>query len=380
MRATFFSGLALLVIAAGTAGPAPAAKARPAQRNDKGVPRAKDGATENPPNVSRTREIGGKSFDEWMTDLKDPDPANVENAIRTIILFGPDLAREAVPILIRKLDSQRLDLSVKVNIAIFLGMQRLDGDTLDEGVRGLNRMLISDQVIVRLHAALALARQGAIAKETIPRLCKNLEHYSWEIRKASALALASVAMPRSDKFPPDKVVVSALLRRMFVDKCAQVRVEAARALVMLGAGADQRDKVARDLKQVLRTERDKTVRIWSHVGVMRVTKIEEKRLDAIGKMLDDPVLGVKCEAARVLGLIGPEAKSQINRLRRVLGEDRDPIMRKAVIGALAEMGNAAKPAVKDLEAFASNTTDKNMKDLVQEAIKAIKAPKNDRRD
>jgi HEAT repeat protein len=367
MRSTSLSALAFLLVLGLASVSGGADTTRPARTNTDG-------------SVSRLDKIGGKTFDDWKKDLHDSDPAVVENAIRTIPLYGPGLAREVVPTLVRKLKIPNLDVSIKVCTAIFLGTIGLDGAELDDGVSGLIHLLKSDQVIVKLQASLALAQIGDDAKEAIPALLLNLSHYSWEIRKASARALASVARPRSEKTAPDSKVIERLrshllyIKQQYPERCAQVRKEAAMALVALGppSAENERTRVVESLKAAALQDRDKTVQIWAHVGVMRMTKIDPKRLDKIGDFLSDPVLGVRCEAARVLGLIGSDAKSQVRKLVKVL-DDKDPLMLTQVITTLAEMGNAAQGAVERLEKLAKNTKDKGLQAGVEAAIKAIQA-------
>jgi hypothetical protein len=377
MRSTSLSALALLLVLGLTGGSGGADKANQSRARSK-EPAAEKKPKDTAGSISRLDKVGGKTFDDWRKDLHDSDPAVVENAIRTIPLYGPGLAREVVPTLVRKLKIPNLDVSIKVCTADFLGSIGLDGEELDDGVKGLIHLLENDQVIVKLHASLALAQIGDDAKEAIPALLRNVGHYSWEIRKASIRALSTIARPRNEKTPADSRVIERLrshllyVKIQYPERCAQVRKEAAMALVALGPPEpeNERTRVVESLKKAALQDRDKTVQIWAHVGVMRMTKIDPKRLDKIGDFLTDPVLGVRCEAARVLGLIGPDAKSQVRRLVKAL-DDQDPLMVTQVITTLAEMGNAAQGAVEKLEELAKNTKDKGLKAGLEAAIKAI---------
>jgi hypothetical protein len=368
MRCTFLSALALFFNLVWIGNAAPAQTNRPAPASPSGE-------------VSRQDKVGGKNFDEWKKELSDSDPAVVENAIRTIPLYGRALAREAVPILVRKLKVANLDISVKVCTAIFLGNIGLDGDELDQGVTGLTHLLSNEQVIVKLYATLALAQIGQDAKEATPALLSNLSHFSWEIRMATARALASVARPRDEKTAASSQVIGQLRRHLRYrlsqtpEPCAQVRKEVAMALVALGppGPATERKLVEDALASVASKDRDKTVQIWAHVGVMRMSKVDPKRLDKIGEFLTDSVLMVRCEAARVLGLIGPDAKSQVRRLVSAL-DDKDALMQGQVIMTLGEMGNAASSAVEKLEAFAKDTKNPGLKAAAEAAVKVIKKP------
>src|SRR5437588_12147479 len=68
--------------------------ALPPPRTDKADAREKDLA-------SKTTPIGGKNFDQWVKELQSRDPSVRENASRTILLFGPPRASEALPDLIK---------------------------------------------------------------------------------------------------------------------------------------------------------------------------------------------------------------------------------------------------------------------------------------
>src|SRR5205807_9310773 len=82
-----------------------------------------------PSKTSHVTEIGGKTLDHWLKDLERRDPGVVENALRTIVLFG-ERARTAIPIVLAKVATSdrahSLDVSIKVNVAIFLGIIGLE--------------------------------------------------------------------------------------------------------------------------------------------------------------------------------------------------------------------------------------------------------------
>src|SRR5262249_31783145 len=141
-----------------------------------------------------------------------------------------------VPAFIKELKKANLDVSLKVNVAI--GLREFGLDTgkekeLKDGVRLLNNLLEDSQSLVRFHAALALGSVGPDAKVAIPRLIAHSKEYStWEVRKASVMALGSVAAPSDSKtFAP--LPVFRALQHALNDKSHQVRLEAALALIRL---------------------------------------------------------------------------------------------------------------------------------------------------
>jgi HEAT repeat protein len=344
---------------------------------------------------SYSKEIGGKNLDLWMKDLKTTDPGVYENAIRTIGLFGPR-AKTAIPIVIAKLKSPyayKLDVSVKVNSAIFLGACGLGDEAQEEAlegaVKGLNSLLDDSQAIVRFHAAIALGRigravthTGAQGKRALQKLTSNLKNTStWEIRKACAAALATVGVPEKEEKGPDPVVIDELRKRLTsLENCAQVRMEAAQTLMMLGppAEGEVRSRLIQTLIKVANNKKeDTTVRIWANVGLMRSEGVKDDRLAFIGKLLDHEILGVRCQAARALGMIGPEAKSQLPRLKKALQDDNG-IMLSWVFFALGNMGPSARGAIsslKDLKKKAAEKKNKGLEKAIEDLIKAIQEAK-----
>jgi HEAT repeat protein len=253
---------------------------------------------------------------------------------------------------------------------------------MDDRVSCLKALLTNSQTLVAFRAAIALGNVGPRARDAIPALINGLQHKfyggSWEIRKACAGALASVAQPDEGKSAKSEVLEG--LRRALDDSCHQVRFEAAQSLVTLGtpANAQEKDRIVRTLKALAdgRTEKHKIVRIWAHVGVMRMDKIEEKRLAIIGDMLKDPLLGVRCQAARALGTMGPVARSQREKLTLAL-YDKDVILVGWAVWALGCMGKDAKDSVDDLKKIAKEAKkdgNEGLKLTINAAIKAITEP------
>src|SRR3989442_5963457 len=107
-------------------------------------------------------EIGGRSLEQWIKDISGKDRSKAENAIRTVVMFGPERALAAVPAMLAELDkhttSYPIDLSVRVNICISVGMilgsvEQQPPTLIKEAVRQLNKLLSDSQVIVRFRAA-----------------------------------------------------------------------------------------------------------------------------------------------------------------------------------------------------------------------------------
>src|SRR5713226_1721488 len=104
----------LLVLAAGFVWFVAGATDAPGQKKDK----------EKPPEKKTTiTEIGGKRVDQWISEIPSKDRSKGENALRTVLLFGPDQAYGAVPVILKELKNPKiiLDVSIKVNAVIALG-------------------------------------------------------------------------------------------------------------------------------------------------------------------------------------------------------------------------------------------------------------------
>jgi HEAT repeat protein len=377
MRSTILSALAVAALFFTTGSPEGAEKKRPKQR-------VKKAALVNAP--SRTTQIGGKSLDQWIADLKDKDPSVQENAIRTILLFG-ETGREAVPKFIQMAKGRYpivVDVSTKVNVAIALGVLGLPEEDRTKGVTLLCNLLMDSQAVVRLHAALALSKIGSDANTptTIRRLLLKLrDPTTWEIRKACAMALGRVAIPPDKNTPPQAEVITKLVKALRIDRSHQVRVEICQSLIILGPPENStlKNRVVDALARCAGKDPRKLVRIWAEVGVLRMSKLSSKAwnnaLKAIGSYLKDPILGNRCNAARALGAIGPDAKSQVPKLIKAL-DDKEPIMVSWTLWALVEMEQKAKPALPKLEIMVTKTKDPTLKKSIKDAIQTIRYGKN----
>src|SRR4051812_1132497 len=64
-------------------------------------------------------EIGGRKLKEWVGDISSRDPSKAEAALRTVVLFGPEQAFAAAPVILKELKKHgpetHLDTSVRAN-------------------------------------------------------------------------------------------------------------------------------------------------------------------------------------------------------------------------------------------------------------------------
>jgi HEAT repeat protein len=344
-----------------------------------------------------TPQLGGKTFSQWLAELKTTkDPSKSENAIRTILMFGPDEAQQALPTLLGILRrhnpvSSPIDTSVRVNAIMAIGAICRAGASkeppehkhVEEAVTLLKRQLRDEERIIRFRAAEALGNIGTDAKAAIPELINTLgDRKTWEARQAAAFALGMVAVDYKKGAPPD--VLEALFRALR-DSSTRVRYTAVQALTRLGvpAQASLRLGLEKALDAAARSDTDPTVQIWAHMAVMGLhmkldKKTDEWRITAIGKLLHSPELQTRMQAAQALGVLGTRAKQEVPRLQAALN-DPDPNVVVLSIQALAQMGTAARPAVAGLQSIANDPRQNEvLKRTAQQAVDMIEGRAKDK--
>lgn len=341
MRSNSVLVFALLAISAVVHSVAGQPKPPPPKPPDKPAPTERSGPS----------EIGGKTLSQWILETKSADAGVRENAVRTIILFGP-AAVTAAPALIDRLSDT--DVSLRTNAAIALtGIDVSDDDT-PKAITALAKRVTDDpQAIVRYHAAVALGTFGQDARPAVPQLISaSRDNTSWEIRKAAVYALGKTGAGDKDD-PPDMRVANALIQVLGAEHTALVRLEAVMGLGSLGRpakGSPERIAIEAALRKAV-ADRDRTVQIWAVVGLMAINdEVPELHLLAIAKLLKSPELVNRAHAARALGTIGEKAQSRVPDLVDMLNDkQREGIL--AALWALASMkGSAHKalPAIKEL--------------------------------
>jgi hypothetical protein len=336
----------------------------PGQKKDK----------EKPPEKKTTliTEIGGKSIDQWIKEIPSKDRSKGENAIRTVLLFHPDVAYPAVPILMTELKKHPnvviLDTSIRVNAIIALGVilggtNEPDSKLVHEAVTLLIRFLEDGQAIVKYRAAQALGRLGPDAKPALPKLIfMSKDKSTWENRQAAMAAIGLIA--RHPKQAPGNEVFNALLGERakqtgLADPASQVRLAAIQSLTWVGSPADpkQQARLIQGLRANTLHDTEPTVQIWTHMAIMSIEhKIQKEHLKAICEFLNPKVeLPARIQAAQSLATIGPDAanKDTIHALCDAL-KDRDPSVIFWSMFALARFGKSAQAAVKCLQQFADD--------------------------
>jgi hypothetical protein len=222
-------------------------------------------------------QIRGKTVEEWIKQIPSKDPSKGEEAIRTILMFGPDRAMGAVPIVISELKNpgRNLDLKFRVMAVMSLGItiggaEKPDPQLTSEAVAVLMRFSEDPQAIVRYRAAEALGRLDQDAKRAIPKIIiLTKDRTTWEIREAATTALGNIT--RHTKVAPSDEVFEVLISRLG-DSAFPVRLAAVKSLIWVGTPANPKtkSKELKALKTCTLTDSDPTIRIWTNMAIMQL--------------------------------------------------------------------------------------------------------------
>src|SRR5262249_52487363 len=115
--------------------------------------------------------------------------------------------------------------------------------------------------------------------------------------------------------------------------------------------------------------------IWANLAVMRYSEIKEARLSAIGALLSHANVGIRCQAAQALGMVGPKASSQVQRLINALSDKEDPEVVGCSLIALGAIGGEPMPALVRVDQIARDSKNPALKATAEEVARAIKTGK-----
>ena len=316
-------------------------------------------------------EIGGRSLAEWIKDISHKDPSRREMAIRTVLLFGPEKAYQAVPALLNELrkhtPERSIDGSLRVNLAIALGTifsAKKDPDPkhIKDAVPLLIRLLRDSQAIVKFQAARAIAIFGLEARSATPDLLPLLREVKfYEVRQAGAMALSRVVADRSAPAPPFAVQA---LHGLLTDEAYQVRQAACQGLTVVGVPLDNtlKQQVIKGLDTLVKKDPEPSVQIWANLAVMSYSgNIGKENLENIAQLLHKGDLSTRIQAAQALGTVGSLAKEITPTLIGALA-DPDPTVVGWTIWALGR--TESQRAVPELQKIAA---DKKRPEAIQKA-------------
>jgi HEAT repeat protein len=340
-------------------------------------------AKESPktPEMKFPDKVAGKDLDSWIKSLSDNDPSMVQTAMQALVQFGP-AARKAIPELLRFLDTKR-DLGVRLGAVTTIGTLGVEEQQLAEVLKGLNELLDDPQSVVRLQVVQVLATFGPLAKSAIPKLVGRQllgDVTSWEMRQAVVATLGQVGLPEKESAGPDRQAVLALAGALR-DPALPVRGAATLALINLGPPKASTDlnEVRRLLADRLAAERDLSTWLWTKLCQIRMDQslLTDQTLATIAKQLESKDGQARVTAARILGMLGPEAKSRVPDLTRALKHDDLNTVAEATL-ALGRIGPDAKEAVAALEGLTKHK-EEWLQQAAKMALEQIKAvPKKER--
>jgi HEAT repeat protein len=344
-------------------------------------------AAQQPPEMKPVSEIAGRTFEQWLKDITHKDPSKRELAIRSVMMFGPERAAEALPALLAELrrhsPSYPIDTSVRVNIAMALGpivatAKKLDPKQQEEAVRLLTRLLSDPQDIVQYRAAQSLGLIGGEARSAMAALVPLLRDTSaWEVRQAAATALGQMAF--DPKTGPPPAVLNALYDRIKEDPALQVRLASIQALAMAGPTTDINHRVGmiKVIEPLVRKDTEPAIQIWAHMALMSLQgKITDNHVDQISKLLHKGDLLTRTQAAQAIGTVGVRAKDTVPALTSGLA-DVDPTVQMWIVWALSRMEEHAAPAIPQLEKLAADPKSSDqLKKAAKMSVESIKKAKS----
>jgi HEAT repeat protein len=347
MRVLSFLAATLLAFAAGAV--VTTAAQKPGTKDGKFDP------TDTKKAPAEITDIGGKSLDEWIKAIGSSDRSESSVAIKTILMFPPEQARKAIPVLIGELKKHKkraVDASVRVNVPAALthlleSMKEPPKKYVEETVELFTWMLNDQQIVVRYRVIQALAHFGPAAKEAIPKLILLTKDFpTWETRHAATAALGLIAQPTEKGKAPPEAVIQALYARLHPkqETASQVRLAAIESLVRLGV-AESKQTLAfeTELEPVTRDPKP-LVRIAAHRVLYKLTpKLKAMRRATIAKFLTSHESAVRIAAIVALGEIGADSKDRLADLERCVA-DKDQTVGAAALYAIAEVGRTSVEA------------------------------------
>jgi HEAT repeat protein len=121
--------------------------------------------------------------------------------------------------------------------------------------------------------------------------------------------------------------------------------------------------------------------IWASFALAKIDPADHSVDDAVATLvglLSDQDSVVDSEAARALGLIGPEAEAAVPALIEALKDEREwGLVPCAAAVALGDIGPAARPAVSALKEMAENNKDASLRRVAARAMKRIRRDATD---
>ncbi len=318
-------------------------------------------------NYGYTKEVGGKTLKEWITDLTAPDPSVRAAALMRIPYFKQ--SAEAVPDVVKRLWDP--DASPRAKAAICLRMIPHKETDRTRIIQGLGHALHDSQSIVRYEAASTLLYFCPFRlnvkeeRDAIMDLVAGLGSTStFELRNICIMALIFAGV--DPKTGPDPRVTDALILRAshLTEPTTQVRLNAIKALGVMGR--PQNPKKLENVMNVLKSQANyrsshKTIRIWSHVAIIALEeKVNEKDLQTIAEFMKDHEAATRVQAVTAIGALEDKAHNYVGKVCDMLQREKDTPVKEAGAEALGRMKNKGDRVLSTLHKMTEDDERENI--------------------
>jgi HEAT repeat protein len=324
----------------------------------------KDEKQKEPPTVT---DVGGKNLQEWIDAIHSDDRSIGAAALQTVLMFGPERAKAAIPVILKELKRHRpptfsVDAAFLVNApntltTILVSVKKPNEEEVKETIKVFKTLLHDPQIVVRFQVLKVLPYFGPVARDAIPELVdltKRAKSPSYETRKMAAVALSTVAQPYEKGKGPDPRAILALYAALKPanEKSSQVRVAALNALLALRAPEQAGEKATfeKNVEAVAKSDPEALLRIQAHLVLYnleqpktpskrpddKLAKLLAKRRAEIAKLLKHKEIAVRMEAARALGAIGKDSMDHFKALYDTI-DDKEGIVGAAAVWSVANI-------------------------------------------
>ena len=189
----------------------------------------------------------------------------------------------------------------------------------------LEQLLKHQDGLVRIHAALALARMQQSPPHAVQTVVDGLKSSDPGLRSFAAATLAEMGPQAGDAL--------AALANSLDDRDGYVRLHAAEVLIRYEQWS------YRSLETLLGclTDRDENVRWLATYSLAELAPESPEAVTALSKATRDPVIKVQTGAVYALGEIGPFAKNAAASLHRLADETTRAELQSAILYALQQI-------------------------------------------
>ncbi len=262
------------------------------------------------------REIG--AVPELVKALSHREADVRWRATKALAAIGED-AKDAAPALCKALK----DENSQVRLYAVIALSETGGDPATVVPALIETFKDGDSQVAVFAAHTGMPKFGAAA---VARLLPLLEGDDSDLRRGATIALGHTK---------DKRAIASLIRRLRTDLDVRVRREAGTSLSLFGPDAKEA------IPWIYQAIVAKEMVAWD------LTRFGADAVPALRLLLKNPDRGLRVSAVSSLGWIGPDAVQAVPNLVELL-DDKDYWVRDSTCGTLARIGPKAKPAVPSL--------------------------------